>query len=90
MRTKRYDITNIGKKIRQRRIERNITIEELAKKVGVAKSTISRIESGEKNPSLVVFASICEALIINMNKLCSVEATDVNNEEKKDEIDFEE
>lgn len=47
--------------IRMRR-EQNITQAELAKRVGTQKSNISRLESGNYNPSLDFLVKIAESL----------------------------
>lgn len=44
------------------RKEQNITQEELAKRVGTKKSNISRLESGNYNPSLDFLTKVSEAL----------------------------
>ena len=44
------------------RKEQNITQAELAKRVGTQKSNISRLESGNYNPSLYFLAKIAESL----------------------------
>ena len=44
------------------RKEQNITQAELAKRVGTQKSNISRMESGNYNPSLDFLAKIAESL----------------------------
>ena len=44
------------------RKEQNITQSELAKRVGTQKSNISRLESGNYNPSLDFLAKIAESL----------------------------
>lgn len=44
------------------RKEQNMTQAELAKKVGTQKSNISRLESGNYNPSLDFLAKVSEAL----------------------------
>lgn len=44
------------------RKEQNITQTELAKRVGTQKSNISRLESGNYNPSLDFLAKIAESL----------------------------
>ena len=44
------------------RKEQNITQAELAKRVGTQKSNISRLESGNYNPSLEFLAKIAESL----------------------------
>lgn len=44
------------------RKEQNITQEELARRIGTHKSNISRLESGNYNPSLDMLIKIAEAL----------------------------
>ena len=44
------------------RKEQNITQEELAKRVGTQKSNISRLESGNYNPSLDFLVKVAESL----------------------------
>ena len=51
----------IGQIIKARK-EQNITQAELAKRVGTQKSNISRLESGNYNPSLDFLAKVSEAL----------------------------
>jgi transcriptional regulator with XRE-family HTH domain len=43
---------NIGKNLRLIRAHKNVTMDELAHGIGMSKSTISQIESGQKKPSL--------------------------------------
>lgn len=49
------------------RKEQNITQEELARRVGTQKSNISRLESGNYNPSLDLLIKIAKALGKNLN-----------------------
>lgn len=60
----RYEM--IDQIIRARR-EQNITQSELARRVGTRKSNISRLESGNYNPSLDFLIKISEALGKNLN-----------------------
>ena len=56
----------IGNKIKHARILRGATLDEIAQKVGVAKSTIQRYENGKiKKIKLPVVESIAIALDIN-------------------------
>lgn len=79
MRTKQYNVSDVGRRIKQRRVERNMTMDDLAEKIGVAKSTIVRIENGSYLPSLLVFANICEVLYVDMDKICRQDTTNTNN-----------
>ena len=56
------DIENaiIGYKIKQKRLEMNLTQEELAVKVGMDQSDLSKIEKGNANPSIkTIFKIVC-------------------------------
>lgn len=48
--------------IMRARKEQNMTQEELAKRVGTQKSNISRLESGNYNPSLDFLVKVAESL----------------------------
>ena len=52
----------IGYKIKQRRIAINLSQEELAKKVGIDQSDLSKIEKGNANPSLKMLSRIANGL----------------------------
>jgi transcriptional regulator with XRE-family HTH domain len=52
----------IGERIRSRRQEKNITLEQLAQKAGVTKGLISQIENNRTVPSLPVLLSIVHSL----------------------------
>ena len=49
------------------RKEQNMTQEELARRIGTQKSNISRLESGNYNPSLDMLIKIAKALGKNLN-----------------------
>lgn len=51
------------------RIEADLSQEQLAERVGVARQTISLIESGKYNPSLRLCISICRVLNKTLNDL---------------------
>ena len=53
---------NIGIKIRKERKEKGMTLEEMAKKIGISAITLQRIETGKTSPSVVVLSDI--ALIL--------------------------
>jgi len=52
----------IGKRIRQLRKEKNITLEELSAESGVALATLSRMENGKMPGTLSSHQKICKAL----------------------------
>lgn len=70
MRIERGDITmtniEIGNRIKYVRNLRNVTLDTIAQKVGVAKSTVQRYESGKiESIKLPVIESIANALNVN-------------------------
>lgn len=60
------DLENIWKIIKARK-EQYITQSELAKRVGTQKSNISRLESGNYNPSLDFLVKVAESLGKSLN-----------------------
>ena len=55
------------------RIECDLTQEQLADKVGVARQTIGLIEAGKYNPSISLCIQICKALNKTLDDLFWVE-----------------
>ena len=56
-------------KLADKRKERGMTINELAEEAGLRRSTISRIENGESNPTLETLYKITTALGITIDEL---------------------
>jgi len=54
----------ISEKVRQSRKNINLTIEQLAKKIGCSKSYISQLENGKTKPSLSMIGKLVKALDI--------------------------
>lgn len=60
----------IGEKIKQLRIEKNMSISELAEKANVAKSYLSSIERNiQSNPSIQFIEKISTVLGVSVNEL---------------------
>lgn len=55
--------------LRQRRIERGLTQKDLADKLGVPQSFVSKYESGERLLTFVETVTICRALQLNPQTL---------------------
>lgn len=51
----------------QKRIERGFTQEELARRIGTKQSAISRLESGEYNPTIGILRKVAKALSADLN-----------------------
>lgn len=63
----------LGARVRQLRKERQLTLEALAERSGVSRAMLSKIERGEKNPTLVVAARIAEGFGITLSRLVGME-----------------
>lgn len=51
-----------GERLRNLRMDRGLSLQQLAGRVGVAKSTVSFYESGERMPSYDVLFALCRTL----------------------------
>jgi transcriptional regulator with XRE-family HTH domain len=63
----------LGEHVRALRRERGLTLDILAERSGVSRAMISKLERGEKNPTLVVAAKIAEGLRVSLSQLVGVE-----------------
>lgn len=61
----------IGPRIRARRIELGISQRQLARRIGVSASFVSRVETGQCPPSVVTLRAMTSALGISANELLS-------------------
>ncbi|MCX6180910.1 MAG: helix-turn-helix transcriptional regulator [Bacteroidetes bacterium] len=64
-------LVDLGKKLREQRLNQNLSSKELSAKSGVSERTISGFERGEKNISLVNLIELLRALklINNLSQL---------------------
>jgi len=63
----------LGGRIRDLRGRLGLTLEALAEISGVSRAMISKLERGEKNPTLVVAAKLAEGLGVTLSQLVGVE-----------------
>lgn len=56
------ELTALGERLRQARLRRAYTIENIAQRVGVTRKTLSRVEQGDPAVSLGVYARVLQAL----------------------------
>src|ERR1700761_8387819 len=61
-------IIQISNHIKDKRRERNITVQELAARANVSKGLISQVENSRTVPSLMVLIDIIKALEIDLNE----------------------
>lgn len=64
------DIEEFGRKVRARREEMNLSLDDLANQIDSDKSSISRIENGERIPRFDRVLQIADALHTTPAKLC--------------------
>src|SRR5918992_5565509 len=63
----------LGTRVKELRRGRGLTLEDLAERAGVSRAMISKVERGEKNPTLVVAAKVAEGLGVTISELLGVE-----------------
>ena len=59
-------VSRIAQKIRSTRLEKNLTIQELATRTHVSKGLLSKIENSRTIPSLPVFVTLIQSLDISL------------------------
>ena len=74
---------SIGMRVKQYRLERNYSQEELARKVFSSREHISRIEAGEKLPGLETIVLIANALGASVNDLLTDDLTVLTSDSQK-------
>lgn len=70
------DALTIGRRIRQLRTQRQMTLEELATAVERAPSQLSMIETGKREPKLTLLKSIAQVLGVTVDRLLEGEPLD--------------
>jgi transcriptional regulator with XRE-family HTH domain len=63
-------IRNLSRHLRQIRLDKHLSQEELSELVGVDRTYISDLERGLRNPSLKTLAKIADALGETIGALC--------------------
>jgi len=62
-------LTQVGPRLRRLRTQRNVTLVELSNATGISKSTLSRLESGQRKPSLELLLPISLAHQVPLDEL---------------------
>ncbi|QSO53658.1 helix-turn-helix domain-containing protein [Alicyclobacillus curvatus] len=76
----------IGKRIQQLRLQRRMSLSELAERAGVAKSYLSAIERDiQGNPSISVLEKLCGVLGVSMTAL--IEGDDAELQKQLERLD---
>ena len=67
--TKKELQTIIGKKIKEARNRKNMSAQELASRCNFEKSSMSRLEAGNTNPTIYTLYKISQALGVKMEEI---------------------
>jgi len=62
-------LAEVGPRLKRLRQRRSITLTALAAKTGISKSTLSRLESGQRKPSLELLLPLADAYHIRLDEL---------------------
>ena len=77
------DNEKIGKIIKERRKEKNITQEKLGEMVGVSYKAVSKWENGRCMPDISILKKVCNILEISVDNLLEAKNAKNNSNEKK-------
>ena len=75
-------LAEVGPRLRRLRTRRGVTLTQLAAETGISKSTLSRLESGQRKPSLELLFPLAQAHQVPLEELvgaASVRAMLVDN-----------
>ena len=62
-------LAEVGPRLKAARLKRSITLTELASATGISKSTLSRLEAGQRKPSLELLLPIAHAFQVPLEEL---------------------
>ncbi len=62
-------LAEVGPRLRRLRTQRNVTLTALAAETGISKSTLSRLETGQRQPSLELLLPIARAHRLPLDEL---------------------
>ena len=62
-------LKNLGKKLKEVRLQNNLTQEELAEKIGIHPTYVGKLEAGKNNPSVMMIYKFSIALKIDIMDL---------------------
>jgi transcriptional regulator with XRE-family HTH domain len=63
----------IGPTIRQLRLDRQMTLDQLAARAGISASHLSRLERGQAEPSFTVAASLAREIGVSLSDLVTAD-----------------
>ena len=62
-------LAEVGPRLKRIRVSRGVTLTQLAAATGISKSTLSRLESGQRKPSLELLLPIAQAHQVPLDEL---------------------
>jgi transcriptional regulator with XRE-family HTH domain len=68
-------LTAVGPRLRGLRLERDTTLSQLSKATGISLSTLSRLESGQRKPTLELLLPLAKAHGVPLDELVGAPAT---------------
>jgi transcriptional regulator with XRE-family HTH domain len=69
--------TRLAQRLRELRLERSWSLEDLAAKSGISRATLSRIENNEVSPTAAVLGRLCAAFQLTMSRLLAYVESDL-------------
>lgn len=73
------EVAEVGKRIRDLRLKKNMSQADLADKANISLSQVSDIETGKSSMRLTTFIGIVEALQVSADVLLRTDIPEVNN-----------
>src|SRR5215216_6395203 len=68
-------LRGVGPRLRQLRLEREATLTDLAEETGISVSTLSRLESGQRKPTLELLLPLARAHQVPLDELVDAPET---------------
>jgi transcriptional regulator with XRE-family HTH domain len=68
-------LTAVGPRLRALRKQRGVTLEQLAERTGISVSTLSRLESGQRRPTLELLLPLAQAHHVPLDELVGAPAS---------------
>ncbi len=60
---------NLREKLKKLRKAKNISVEQIAKELNISKSFYYKIESGDRNPTIILAKDICKLFGVDMDEI---------------------
>ncbi|GAA2057085.1 helix-turn-helix domain-containing protein [Williamsia deligens] len=60
---------DVGRRVRELRVDRGLSLSELARRAGIGKGSLSEIEAGRRNPTIETLYALCGPMSVPMTAL---------------------